>query len=108
MYVNNGRGAAFQAGDQVVFADLDGDGLNNHISIGTDSSLLAYRNGGANSGPNNGWNWINWGTIVSSMGKRHQVRYLPILLNHALYPCLDGDGKVDFIILDDKVRAFVY
>jgi lysophospholipase L1-like esterase len=74
MYENKGAGAAYQAGDQVVFADLDGDGLDDYISIGPNGALLAYRNGGANTGANNGWNWISWGTIASGVGKRHKIR----------------------------------
>jgi lysophospholipase L1-like esterase len=79
-YINNGHGAAFQAGDQIVFADLDGDGFDDYISIGPDGSLLAYRNGGANSVANKGWVWIPWGTIASGVGKRHQIRYLLLAL----------------------------
>ncbi|KAK3216564.1 hypothetical protein GRF29_1g199579 [Pseudopithomyces chartarum] len=74
MYENKGAGAAYQAGDQVVFADLDGDGLDDYISIGPNGALLAYRNGGANTRANNGWNWIRWGSIASGVGKRHQIR----------------------------------
>lgn len=76
MYVNNGKGASYQAGDQVVFADLDGDGLDDYISIGPNGALLAYQNGGANSAAHNGWNWINWGTIASGVAKREQIRYV--------------------------------
>jgi hypothetical protein len=53
---------------------LDGDGLDDYISIGSNGALLAYRNGGANTGASNGWNWISWGTIASGVGKRHQIR----------------------------------
>jgi hypothetical protein len=89
MYVNNGHGGAFQAGDQVVFADLDGDGLDDYISIGPDGALQAFRNGGANSAAKNGWDWISWGTIASGVAKRHQIRYVPIHLKHSL----DQPGK---------------
>jgi len=76
MYLNNGKGGAYQAGDQIVFADLDGDGQDDYISIGPEGSLLAYQNGGVNTGANNGWNWIDWGTIASGAGKREQIRYV--------------------------------
>ena len=58
----------------MAFADLDGNGFDDYVSVGPNGALLAYRNIGDKRGANK-WGWDSWGTIASGVARREQMRY---------------------------------
>ncbi|GGP66221.1 FG-GAP-like repeat-containing protein [Streptomyces abikoensis] len=80
-------------GDQVRFADIDGDGKADYVLVGADGSLRAWRNDGGRDA------WTSLGVIADGTGvPGPDVRLAD----------LDGDRKADYIALqaDGSVRAW--
>ena len=79
----------------MVFADIDGDGRDDYVVIGSTGSLFVYRNGGPNSGAPDGWLWYRLGPIAGGVAPRENIRLADI----------NGDGKANYLIVDDKTGA---
>ncbi|KAL8830972.1 MAG: hypothetical protein Q9170_005496 [Blastenia crenularia] len=97
---NGGSADTSTNGDGVIFADLTGSGKDDYVFVDTNGALTVYVNGGPN--PQGGWIWYpqnNNQPIANGAGaQRHQVRLAD----------LNGDGKADFIIVDDTGSAVAY
>jgi len=77
-------------GKTIHFADIDGDGRADYLSVDARGGVTAYLNGGANSEASLGWLWIPAGKIASGIGPGSEVRFADI----------DGDGKADYLVVD--------
>jgi len=82
-------------GRTIHFADIDGDGKADYLSVDGAGGVTAYLNGGPNSQANLGWVWISAGRIASGVGPGVEVRFADI----------DGDGLADYLILDKSTGA---
>lgn len=82
--------------DQVRFADIDGDGRTDYVTIADNGAVSAYLNrGGDTSG-----GWVADGQIATGVtSDRSRVRFADI----------DGDGRADYVVLnpDGSVTAYV-
>jgi lysophospholipase L1-like esterase len=80
-------------GPGVMFADLDGDGIDDFIWVSTTGDVTAYRNGGPGSGGPGAktWIWYPLGTISSGLGggTRASIRFADI----------DGDGRAEYHVI---------
>ncbi|KAF7561563.1 hypothetical protein G7046_g2578 [Stylonectria norvegica] len=75
-------------GAGVMFADLNGDGLDDYLWVAPSGDVTAYKNGGPGAG---GWIWKPLGTIITGTGgSRSTTRFADI----------DGDGRADYFIVD--------
>ena len=76
---------------------MNNDGLDDYVFLASDGALTLYVNGGKQ--PNNHWGWIpvNGGKeIANGAGaKREQIRLAD----------LTGNGRADFVIVDDLTGA---
>ncbi|KAL8785024.1 MAG: hypothetical protein Q9213_003617 [Squamulea squamosa] len=87
-------GTIGQVGDGFWFADMNGDGLDDVVSISESGQVFVWLNGRASSSAPFMWNWYSQNDgqpIADGVGaKREQYRLADI----------DGDGKADMIIVD--------
>lgn len=87
-------------GKTIHFADIDGDGSTDYLSVDAHGAVTAYLNGGANSEANLGWLWMPAGKIASGVGPGNEIRFADI----------DGDGKADYLVVDkatDSVTEYL-
>jgi hypothetical protein len=77
-------------GKTIHFADIDGDGKADYLSVDARGGITAFLNGGANAQANLGWVWIPAGKIASGVGPGSEIRFADI----------DGDGKADYLVID--------
>ncbi|KAL8689165.1 MAG: hypothetical protein Q9218_005102 [Villophora microphyllina] len=86
-------------GDGVVFADIDGDGVDDYVFIDQAGILKVYLNGGPRTDGSNGWVWnpaLKDGIINGGVGAtRDQVHLADI----------NGDGRADYLIVDQTSGA---
>lgn len=85
-------------GAAVRLADLDGDGLDDYISLGPVGQAIGFLNGGQYG--DDSWRWIpinNYDLIAygSPGGTRHMVHFADI----------NGDGRADYLVVDDTTGA---
>ncbi|KAJ4208903.1 hypothetical protein NW759_013504 [Fusarium solani] len=83
--LNGGKAIASGAAPahQVVFGDINGDGLDDYLDLADKTGLLkAYLNVGEDKGSEYGWKFKPIGTIASGLGPGKRVRIADI----------DGDG----------------
>ncbi|MGK4584206.1 FG-GAP-like repeat-containing protein [Kitasatospora sp. HPMI-4] len=81
--------------DQVRFADIDGDGKTDYVTIADDGIVSAYLNRGGDTGGG----WVADGQIATGVTTdRSRVRLADI----------DGDGRADYVVLnpDGSVTAY--
>ncbi|KAL8966917.1 MAG: hypothetical protein Q9197_005718 [Variospora fuerteventurae] len=98
---NDGKEIASGAGasrEQILFADMDGDGKQDFCIIDAKSGgITLYKNGGGQA--DGQWAWIPTGSIASGIGgPGKNVRLAD----------LDGDGKADYILLGATGQATLY
>lgn len=77
-------------GSSIIFADLNGDGRADYLSISPTGAVAAYLNlGGPDNGPNAAKvGWLPQGVIATGVGgTRHQVVLADI----------NGDGRADYL-----------
>ncbi|KAL0929864.1 uncharacterized protein CTRU02_215073 [Colletotrichum truncatum] len=83
---------------QVVFGDIDGDGLDDYLDLDPKTGLLkAYLNLGFDV-VDRSWPFRPIGTIASGLGPGHRVRIADI----------DGDGRDDYILLKPNGGTTIY
>ncbi|KAI4099030.1 MAG: hypothetical protein L6R37_006166 [Teloschistes peruensis] len=86
-------------GADTVFADINGDGVDDYVFIDQSGVLKVYVNGGPTTDGSNGWVWAPQGkdgVINNGAGaSRDQVHLADI----------NGDGKADFLIVDQDSGA---
>ena len=79
--------------------DINGDGLDDELKITDDGHISVRLNGQAKQNAQSGWNWNpqnNGQPIVTGVNaKREQYRIADI----------DGDGRADLVVLDQKTGA---
>ncbi|KAF5619593.1 lipolytic G-D-S-L family [Fusarium tjaetaba] len=95
--INGGKPIASGAApaNQVVFGDINGDGLDDYLDLDPKTGLLkAYLNLGRESD----WKFRPIGTIASGLGPGKRVRIADI----------DGDGRDDYIFLKDNGGTTIY
>ncbi|CCT67685.1 uncharacterized protein FFUJ_14670 [Fusarium fujikuroi IMI 58289] len=95
--INGGKPIASGAApaNQVVFGDINGDGLDDYLDLDPKTGLLkAYLNLGRESE----WKFRPIGTIASGLGPGKRVRIADI----------DGDGRDDYIFLKDNGGTTIY
>ncbi|UZP45216.1 hypothetical protein NXS19_013028 [Fusarium pseudograminearum] len=95
--INGGKPIASGAApaNQVVFGDINGDGLDDYLDLDPKTGLLkAYLNLGRESD----WKFRPIGTIASDLGPGKRVRIADI----------DGDGRDDYIFLKDNGGTTIY
>ncbi|KAG5808825.1 hypothetical protein H9Q71_006708 [Fusarium xylarioides] len=95
--INGGKPIASGAApaNQVVFGDINGDGLYDYLDLDPKTGLLkAYLNLGRESD----WKFRPIGTIASGLGPGKRVRIADI----------DGDGRDDYIFLKDNGGTTIY
>ena len=72
------------------FADINGDGKADYLTVDAQGGVTAYLNGGANSQASLGWVWYPAGKIASGVGPGNEIRFADI----------DGDGLADYLVVD--------
>jgi hypothetical protein len=85
-------------GYMVMFADLNGDGLDDYIWVAPIGDAYAFLNGGEKSG--GGWLWTDLGRIVTNSGATAEtMRFADI----------DGDGRAECLIIgpDGSLTAWL-
>ncbi|KAL8735840.1 MAG: hypothetical protein Q9181_002669 [Wetmoreana brouardii] len=99
--INGGKEIANGAGakrDQIIFADMDGDGKDDFCIVDPKSGAITlYKNGGPQ--PNGDWGWIPTGQIATGIGGPGSAVRLADM---------DGDGKADYLLLDPTGAAKLY
>lgn len=82
-------------GDEIQFADLDGDGKADYLIVDKDNGSVAeYLNGGQKS--DGGWEWLPKGQVVEAHAKKgEQVQFAS----------LNGDKKDDYLVVDVDSNA---
>jgi lysophospholipase L1-like esterase len=74
-------------GAGVIFADINGDGLDDYLWVAQNGDVTAYINGGEQAG---GWLWKPLGVIAGGTGAtRDTTRFGDI----------DGDGRADYFVV---------
>ncbi|KAF4982276.1 hypothetical protein FZEAL_2062 [Fusarium zealandicum] len=99
--LNGGKAIASGAapGHQLVFGDIDGDGLDDYLDLNDETGeLKAYLNVGEDKDSDYAWKFNPVGTIASGLGPRKRVRIADI----------DGDGRDDYIYLKDNGGTTIY
>ncbi|KAF4990980.1 hypothetical protein FDECE_14187 [Fusarium decemcellulare] len=99
--LNGGKAIASGAAPahQVVFGDIDGDGLDDYLDLDDKTGLLkAYLNDGEDKNSDYGWKFKSIGTIASGLGPGRRVRISDI----------DGDGRDDYIYLKNNGGTTIY
>ncbi|KAJ6439023.1 Lipase 1 [Purpureocillium lavendulum] len=105
LYINQGPAKTLADGiaqnpSSIRLADLDGDGKDDYLVLNPKSGeLTAYLNDGEDrvSEPHN-WHWKPIGSIASGLGPGRNVRFADI----------DGDGRDDYIYLNNKGGTTIY
>ncbi|MEU0480258.1 FG-GAP-like repeat-containing protein [Streptosporangium sp. NPDC006013] len=83
-------------GDEVRFADLNGDGRDDYLLVSSDSKVRAYLNF---PGPDNKLKFIHWGTVFSEESfSRNNLRFADVT----------GDGRDDILRVSDAGAVHVY
>ncbi|MEV5238804.1 FG-GAP-like repeat-containing protein [Streptomyces cinnamoneus] len=83
-------------GDQVRFADVNGDGRADYLALDENGGVRAW----INEGGDGRGGWTGWGRIAEGVGApASQVRFADV----------NGDGKADYLAVDENgaVRAWV-
>ncbi|MEU6606462.1 SGNH/GDSL hydrolase family protein [Streptomyces shenzhenensis] len=75
-------------GSQVRFMDIDGDGDDDYIVLGTQGAMLAWRNDGGDISGGNGWTSL--GLVAAGTGDGSKVRFMDV----------DKDGDDDYVTLE--------
>ncbi|MFJ8017822.1 FG-GAP-like repeat-containing protein [Streptomyces sp. NPDC096339] len=81
--------------DQVRFADYDGDGRTDYLTIGTNGAVVAYVNRGGDAGA--GWQVLNQ-VATGTTSDRSRVRFADV----------DGDGRADYITIGTNGAIVAY
>ncbi|MFI5761197.1 FG-GAP-like repeat-containing protein [Streptomyces sp. NPDC051563] len=78
-------------GREVTFADIDGDGDDDYLTIHPDTGAVTFwENQGASAASDSGWAWQPRGRIASGVGARGEnVRLADV----------DGDRRDDYVVL---------
>ncbi|KAL8637044.1 MAG: hypothetical protein Q9228_005642, partial [Teloschistes exilis] len=93
--IANGAGAKR---DQIIFADLDGDGKEDFCIIDPKTGAITlYKNGGQQ--PDGSWGWIPTGPIFNGIGGPGRAVRLADM---------DGDGKADYMLLKPNGATVLY
>ena len=90
--VNNGHPiiTGIGSGEDMFFADLDGDGKADCLTVDPVSGAVTYyQNAGANTALPNGWDWIHRGQVGSGLGEAASVRFAD----------MDGDGESSHFLI---------
>ncbi len=79
-------------GSSIQFADINGDGFADYLSVSPSGVVTGYINGGANP-DGSGWVWIPIsGNIASGVGAPKGSKYM--------FADLNSDGWDDYIVID--------
>lgn len=95
-------GVGTASSSAVLFADIDGDGKADYLMVGSDGTVSAYLNKGANASAPNGWDWVSVGQIASGVGADP-------MSNIVRFADINGDGRADYLIVSNTntVTAFL-
>ncbi|MER5887167.1 FG-GAP-like repeat-containing protein [Streptomyces sp. NPDC001941] len=78
-------------GREVTFADIDGDGDDDYVTLHPDTGALTlWENRGASAASDSGWAWEPRGRIASGVGARGE---------HVRLADVDGDRKDDYVVI---------
>ncbi|KAL8959474.1 MAG: hypothetical protein Q9193_003670 [Seirophora villosa] len=100
--IANGAGASRE---QIILADMDGDGKEDFCIIDPKSGAVTlYKNGGRQA--DGQWRWIPTGPIASGIGGPGKNVRLADLDGMVLEPACDG--KADYILLGPNGQATLY
>ncbi|KAI4198895.1 MAG: hypothetical protein LQ350_004960 [Teloschistes chrysophthalmus] len=93
--IANGAGAKR---DQIIFADIDGDGKEDFCIVDPKTGALTlYKNGGQQ--PDGSWGWVPTGLIFNGIGGPGKAVRLADM---------DGDGKADYMLLKPNGATVLY
>ncbi|MGW6007779.1 FG-GAP-like repeat-containing protein [Streptomyces sp. NPDC055210] len=85
-------------GNQIRFADINGDRKADYIDVEANSSVKAWLNSGPSSGGGD-WGWLPQGTIASGVGvPGSQIRFAPVY----------GSGRADYLAVADTSAVKVW
>lgn len=80
-------------GDEIQFADLNGDGRADYLAVDANGAVRMYLNGGYINGK---WDWIDYGTIATGIGAPG---------SHIQFADLNSDGRADYLAVDPTTGA---
>lgn len=80
-------------GDEIKFADINGDGRADYLAVHADGSVTMYLNGGYIKGK---WDWIDYGTIKIGIGEPG---------GDIQFADLNGDGRADYLYVNPTMGA---
>ncbi|CZR50217.1 uncharacterized protein PAC_00089 [Phialocephala subalpina] len=83
---------------QVHFADLNGDGLDDYLTVDPATGAVAMWQNGGGSDSNGVYKWSSLGTIAAGVGPGAGVRFADF----------DGDGKDDYLWVDVNGAASLW
>ncbi|QIW95188.1 hypothetical protein AMS68_000706 [Peltaster fructicola] len=86
--VTNGFGAS----STIHFADINGDGKADYLVVGEHGDVKAWLNQGKSD---KGFSWKSLGNITDQYGESSRVEFAD----------LDGDGKVDYLVVDNIIGS---
>lgn len=73
VWFNTGSGGSYVVGDGTRYADMDDDGFDDYLAVGTDGAIELWRNNGYDKSAQK-WSWEAQGRIATGVAARENIR----------------------------------